>query len=283
MDPSRWYLFPVSVAIATVAMASGVEGATFFAPLFLLGLGLPPDVAIGAGLVTEVFGFASGVAAYVGQRLVDYRLAGTLLLVTVPCTLAGTWASARMDAVILKAILGVGLAALGVSFLRAPDPQTVARLDQEATAPPARGRSCRTPRGGPAICYTVCNRAEGLTIAGVGALFLGMISTGLGELNGYFLLQRCRVPSRVAVATSVLVVAVTALVAASGHVWRFAHAGGGGLGVVAGIAAFTVPGVVLGGQLGSAVSRRVPQRIMERSLGVLFLAVAALTLWEVVR
>ncbi|RMG92185.1 MAG: sulfite exporter TauE/SafE family protein, partial [Candidatus Dadabacteria bacterium] len=139
------------------------------------------------------------------------------------------------------------------------------------------------PREGRPICYTVCNRAEGLTIAGVGALFMGMISTGLGELNGYFLLQRCRVPSRVAVATSVFVVAVTALVAASGHMWRFAHAGGDGLRLVVGIAVFTVPGVVVGGQIGPALSRRIPQRVMERSMGVLFLTVAALTLWEVVR
>jgi hypothetical protein len=32
-----------------------------------------------------------------------------------------------------------------------------------------------------------------------------MISTGLGELNGYLLLQSCRVPSKVAVATSAFV------------------------------------------------------------------------------
>ncbi len=47
--------------------------------------------------------------------------------------------------------------------------------------------------------YTVCNRNEGRAIAGIGGLFVGLISTGLGELNGYFLLQRCRVPSPVAV------------------------------------------------------------------------------------
>ena len=42
-----------------------------------------------------------------------------------------------------------------------------------------------------------------------------MISTGLGEMNGYFLLQRCKVPSRVSVATNVSVVAVAALMLAN--------------------------------------------------------------------
>ena len=53
--------------------------------------------------------------------------------------------------------------------------------------------------------------------AGTGGLFVGLISTGLGELNGYFLLRRCRVPSRVAVAIGVFIVAFTALSAAAGH------------------------------------------------------------------
>jgi uncharacterized membrane protein YfcA len=48
-----------------------------------------------------------------------------------------------------------------------------------------------------------------------------MISTGLGELNGYFLLQRCRVPSKVSVATSIFVVALTALSASPKPVTRY--------------------------------------------------------------
>ncbi len=59
-----WFMLPISVVFATVAMASGVEGATFFTPLFILALGLPPEIAIGTGLITEVFGFSSGLFAY---------------------------------------------------------------------------------------------------------------------------------------------------------------------------------------------------------------------------
>jgi len=41
-----WFMLPISVVFATTAMASGVEGATFFTPLFILALGLPPEIAI---------------------------------------------------------------------------------------------------------------------------------------------------------------------------------------------------------------------------------------------
>ena len=135
---------------------------------------------------------------------------------------------------------------------------------------------------GEEIRYTVCNRTEGRLIAGIGGMFVGLISTGLGELNSYFLLRRCRVPSRVSVATSVFVVAITALIASVGHLAQFVQSDVSALNTVLSLIIFTVPGVIVGGQLGSQVASRVPQRALERVLGVLFILVAALTLGEVV-
>lgn len=96
-----------------------------------------------------------------------------------------------------------------------------------------------TTADGEEIRYTVCNRTEGRLIAGIGGLFVGLISIGLGELNGYFLLQRCRVPSKVSVATSVFVVALTALSASAGHFVRFAQSGGEVLTTALSIVIFT--------------------------------------------
>jgi len=276
-------MFPVSLLVATVAMASGVEGATFFAPIFILGLGLPPEIAIGTGLITEVFGFASGLYAYARKKLIDYRLGLNLLMVTVPLALVGTWASGRIEADILKVILGVGLFAVAISFLRAPDHSDVVLLDEHIKKDfgDTNAETCLTTSDGEEIRYTVCNKSEGMLISGVGGLFIGLISTGLGEMNSYFLLQRCRVPSRVSVATSVLVVAVTALVAAGGHLFQFVQSGSETLQTVSNLVIFTVPGVIIGGQMGSLVSSRISQKVLERSMGILFILVAALTLGEV--
>lgn len=111
---------------------------------------------------------------------------------------------------------------------------------------------------------------------------MGMVSTGLGEMNGYFLLQRCRVPSKVSVATSVFVVAVTALIASAGHFIQFAQSGGGALQTVLNLVVFTIPGVIIGGQIGSRVASRIPQHTLELSLAVLFILVAILTLSQVI-
>ena len=63
-----WYLFPISIAIATVAMSTGIGGAVFFSPIFLLWLKLEPSVAIGTALITELFGFSSGLVAYLKAK-----------------------------------------------------------------------------------------------------------------------------------------------------------------------------------------------------------------------
>lgn len=278
-----WFMLPVAVLFSTTAMASGVEGATFFTPTFILALGLPAEIAIGTGLITEVFGFASGLTAYARRGLIDYRLGASLLAVTVPMALLGAWVAGLVAADILKAILGTGLFAVAASFLRTPEPRDVAREDAfiEDEYGSDRAETCLITRAGERICYTVCNRTEGRALAGVGALFLGMISTGLGELSGYFLLRRCRVPSRVAVATSVFVVAVTALLASTGHFIKFAEAGGETLATVLGLVMFTVPGAIIGGQIGPFVASRISQHTLERSLAVLFILVAALMIGEV--
>jgi len=284
MTLEYWFMLPVGILIATVAMASGIEGATFFAPFFILVLRLPPEVAIGTGLITEVFGFASGLFAYTRKGLIDFRLGRNLLLITIPAAILGTWLSAKMPSEILKTILGVGLVAVGLSFLKTPEHKQKGGLDDTIQVNSAHqvGITSLVTAEGEEIRYKVCNRTEGMSIAGVGALFMGLISTGLGEMNGYFLLQRCQVPSKVAVATSVFVVAVSALAAASGHLVRFIQNGGNSLDTVLSITLFTVPGVILGGQFGSLVVSRIPQNFLEKGLGLLFIAVAMITLVEVI-
>ncbi len=41
-----WYMMPVSLLVAMTAIVSGVEGLIFFAPIFILALGLSPEIAI---------------------------------------------------------------------------------------------------------------------------------------------------------------------------------------------------------------------------------------------
>jgi len=283
MDFEYWYTFPISIVIATIAMASGVEGATFFTPLFILGLKLPTEVAIGTGLITEVFGFSSGLYAYIKKGLIDYNLGKMLLMVSIPSALLGTWIASFIPSDILKAILSVGLFVIATSFLRSPDEETIELLDQKNVQSEGKAsQTCLTANTGETFCYRIANRTEGRLLVTIGGLFIGMVSTGLGELNGFFLIQRCRVPSKVAVATSVFIVAITALIASIGHVVQFAQAGGETLDTVLSLVIFTAPGVLIGAQLGSMVANYLSQKALERSMGILFILVGMLIFGELI-
>ncbi len=275
-------MFPVALLVATLANATGIEGATFFSPIFILVLKLDPLIAIGTALITEVFGFGSGVLAYYRRRLIDFRLATHLLVVTVPLALLGVFLATLVPSIFLKGLFGVGLLIIGVVFLRSPSVQDTAVLDTqiEANNPPQLAERTLTTAQGETIRYTVCNRTEGMAMAGIGGIFMGMIGSGQGEMNGYFFLRRCHVPLKVAVATSAFVVAITALVASVGHFYNFVQAGGDTLLQVMSLVIYTIPGVLIGGQLGPILATRIDKHKMEKFLGGLFIFISFVTLWS---
>lgn len=258
-----WFMFPVALGIATLANATGIEGATFFSPIFILWLRLDPHIAIGTALITQVFGFASSVASYAQRKWIDYKLAVPLLIVAIPLALVGAYFAGSVSTGVLKTIFGVGLLAMGVMFLRTL---------QNGLAPIAAAR-------GGEIGPTPGHPIEGMVLCGVGGLFLGLIGSGQGALNGYYLLRRRQLPTQVAVATSVLVIAVTGLAASLGYLFTFARSGGDVLTQVFNLVIYTVPGVVIGGQLAPMLSARLDQHTMERLLATILVLVGGITLW----
>lgn len=269
-----WYLFPVSILIATIAMSSGIGGAVFFSPLFMLVLGLEPRIAIGSALITELFGFTSGLIAYYRAKLIDYKLAFSILLFSVPAAILATIFADHFPSIVLKAIFATGLLFIGTQLFsswRKEEREKQEKLhikefelDYESELTDSTGRVFR---------YTVCNKNMGRLFAGIGGAFVGMISVGLAELQEYQLVARCKVPTPVAVATSVFVVVITVLVASAGHFYEFATGGGDVLARVVNIVIFTIPGVIIGGQVGPALQKILPEDAMKVGISILFLII----------
>ena len=116
--------------------------------------------------------------------------------------------------------------------------------------------------------YNTCWRPPGMALSTVGAFITGLISAGLPELVTTQLIVRCRLPPRVAVATSVFVLAIAAMAGAAVHaltatpVWY--------------VVAWSIPGVLVGGTVGTRVGKYLPSELMESGLGVVFGLVGAL-------
>lgn len=278
-----WYLFPIAIVIATVAMSSGVGGAVFFSPLFMLGLQLNPRVAIGAALATELFGFTSGLIAYFKAKLIDFDLAKNLLLFSVPAAILGAYYGDKIPAIVLKAVFAVGLMFIGQQLFSSWRKEERQKMEQKHRKEFEDDfESELTDDTGKVYHYTVCNRNMGRSFATMGGAFVGMISVGLAELQEYHLVARCKVPTPVAVGTSVFVVVITVFVASAGHFYEFATDEGEMMNQVLNVIIYTIPGVIIGGQIGPKLQTVVPEDKMKAAISVVFMILGVFMLYTLI-
>ena len=269
-----WWILPVSVVFSTVAIGTGVSGALFFSPFFMLVVGLAPAQAVGAGLLTEVFGMGNGLRAYVRAKLVDYATARWLLLGAIPSVIVGAIAADLMSDRILKGIFGIGLLVLAAFLILVRSPEECEAGDKAVPLierkSKGKGTTVVRARDGAVYEYATCWRPPGVMMAAVGGALTGMISAGLPEISTTQLVVRCRVPPRVAIATSIFTLALVAAVGAGIHalsaqpVWR--------------VVGWSIPGVLIGSTIGSRVGKYLPAKVMEKGLGVVFGGVGILVL-----
>ena len=286
-----WFMFPACIAIATIAMMSGISGAALLSPAIIIGfplIGVPTiatGAAIGMSLFTEFFGFGSGVVGYARRKLIDYRTVRILAFVAVPVAAVASFVSQEIEPSILKGIYGVMMVPLAVILWRQaaeqlrpgtrnPNPQysPIKNQDQEF--------SRIVDSDGNTYKWKTCNRKVGLALTGFGATMSGLISTGIGEVEMPQLVKRCRVPIAIAAGTSIMIVAITVLAASVAHILALLDEAGID-GVPWNLIVYTVPGAIIGGQIGSRLQGRVSPRVMERSMSVLFLFIGLVFLASV--
>ncbi|MEF8802273.1 MAG: sulfite exporter TauE/SafE family protein [Halolamina sp.] len=104
---AHWWVLPASIHFL-VALASGVLRALFVSPLCLLVVCLSASQAIGAGLLTEVFGMGNGLVNDVRQRIVDDATAKWLLPGGVPTVVIGAFAAHSVPTTLLEFALRLG-------------------------------------------------------------------------------------------------------------------------------------------------------------------------------
>ena len=279
-----WYLLPISILIATIAMSSGIGGAVFFTPIFILWLRLEPTTAVGTALITELFGFSSGLVAYLRARLIDFKLGANLLMVSIPGAILGVLVADMFPPIVLRSIFATGLIFIGIQLYTSWRQEQKEKADQDIMAESgAKHESSLADARGKQYFYTICNKNMGRSFAALGGAFLGMISVGLAELQEYHLVAKCRVPSPVAIATSIFVVVVTVLVAATGHMLEFASEANNDIfQQVLNIAVFTVPGVLIGGQIGPKLQAHLDPDMLKVVVAAIFVLIGLFMLWTLI-
>jgi uncharacterized membrane protein YfcA len=285
-----WFMFPTAIVVATTSIMSGIGGAALFTPIFLiifpmLGAGYPLEsaiAAIGAALLTQTFGFASGFFGYWRKGLIDYRTALPFIAVAVPIAVAGALVAHRVDGTALKGAYALLMGVLAAVMLRrsGATAPVLSAWGAEAEAGAKEAMRTITDRRGQSYSFPVPRQGLGAIATSIGAFLTGLVSVGIGETIMPQLVKRNRVPVAVAAATSVLIVIATVAAASLTQIWGLI-ATGGITAVPWNLVCYTVPGVLIGGQLGPLLQGRVSQTAMVRAIGIVFVVIGLAMAWVV--
>jgi uncharacterized membrane protein YfcA len=271
-----WFMFPVSILVATCAMLSGIGGAALFTPIFILLFPLlGPEyilestiAAIGTALITQTFGFLSGFVGYYRRKLIDYRLAARTIVVSVPVAVAGALTAGVVHDSVLLASYALLVAVLSVVMWRNRPPATAA-----AVAMKDAGWRTITDSRGHTYAYEEPRLGTGSKLlTGTGAFLTGMVSVGIGEVT-ISQLTRKGLPIAVAAATSVMVVITTVVFASTALVAQMVK-GGGWSAVPWNLLCYDIPGVLIGGQIGPRLQGHISPHMMRRAISALFVLLA---------
>lgn len=241
------FAVPFGLAIGLALGSVGGGGAILALPVLVYVLGEPIGPAVTGSLIVVALAAAIGASSLAVQGSVCWRLALTFSAPAAVGAVAGTMASVAVSPTLLiVGFVPVMLAAAGASWHRAGSP----RAEGGEHCPEAR--PARVVAGG----------------LGVGAL-TGFFGVGGGFVIVPLLAVWLGMSFRRAVATSLAIIALTGLVALTGHL-----AAGASLDVpvTAALAASTVVGTLCGARL----ARRLPQRVLGRAFSLVVAMVAVL-------
>ncbi|GAB4278640.1 MAG: sulfite exporter TauE/SafE family protein [Deferrisomatales bacterium] len=251
------------LATAALFSALGQGGGAFYVPL-LLASGVEFHAAAAASQAVIVAVSLSAMAVFHRAGFVDWKLVLLIEPATNAGALLGGYLSRYVPAGAGKALFAAVLV-VGAFFMLRPVAQRA--------RPPRRGFSywTRTLRG---ETYSV-NWVVTVPLMAVAGFLAGMLGIGGGLLKVPLMVLACRIPVRVAVGSSSLMVGLTALTGLLGH----------------GAAGHLDPSLVLplaaagfvGAQIGSRVSLSVDKRHLKQAFAVLLLGVSIWMAVSVVR
>ncbi len=251
MDYTYWYLFPIGIIIATLAMSAGISGANFWIPVYLILIKLDPLICFWLALITMIFGFGSGVIRNVYQGSVNWYIVRQYLIITVPAAMLGSLLTSYIDGNFLILIFGSFIFIYGTYMLK----------------------SCFTSQKAPEKHQNI--------FWGIGFMagFLkGLIATGLGKLivPGMWDHEKIDHPSQV-IGSAVVIIFIVNIVAA---VTRMNPVFVSGLvengSELWNILVFVIPSVVIGGQIGPQVIRDVDAEGLKKYIAVMLIFVSLL-------
>lgn len=242
-------LLATGAAASSLGALVGVGGGIVIVPALTLGFGLPVREAVAVSLVAILATSLAGSARYLRRGWIDTQLVVTLALATTLGAVAGGFLAGVLAERVVAAVF------------------TAVLLYTAAAAAPGRAH---TAEGEPVVfhgrpVYRVRKLGLGLTVSGVAGLLSGLLGIGGGAIQVPVMAGYMGVPFKVAVATSSMMLGITA--AASAVVYY------GRGDILREAAGWVSLGALLGAPIGAWLAQRLPALAVRRT----FFVVAVLT------
>jgi uncharacterized protein len=257
----HWYLLPVGFGIAVLAMSSGLSAGNFWLPVYVLWAKFEPPLAFWMTLATMLCGYGSGVVRNLRQGTVEPRVVAQCLPVVVPAALVGGLLAPSVNVSWLILLFGVFVLGYGGRMLVPLLKNAVRDFGERERA-------------------GVRERTGDYGVLFLGGLLLGLITVGLSELLlPRLVAQRKSLSPAEIVGSTVVVIFVTSLAAALVRLnGSFLAVLGEQRATLLGAMLFAGPGVILGGQLGPVLARRLNMHALRWYVAIILLAVGLLML-----
>lgn len=277
----------VGALIGLVVGALGAGGGILSVPALIYLLGVAPHEATSASLVIVLFTALAALAGRIGKNTICYQIALVFAALATVGTWLGSLANQAVSADLLMYAFALLLACVGLVMLRRAYPglfRGAARAgssgvfsDDGAAAADNAGGTGSTP-----ALRAVSAMGEVTSIGAVPLWRVALVATITGALTGFFgvgggfaivpaLTLVLHLPIKRAASTSLLIMAITAVVALVARAQTSLNLD---LGV---IGAFTVASM-LGAVAGAPLTRKVSSQKLTASFAALLLAVAVATL-----
>lgn len=262
MTSTVFELLGLGFLVGAFGTLIGAGGGFILVPvLVLLYPDLKPDVVASISLAVVFLNAASGSFAYARMRRIDYKSAGAFGLATLPGSVGGALVTGLLPHHVFNLILGIVLICVAVFlFLK-----------------PAEGMLTNGKTPGSTHRYLIDANEEvyvysfNLKTGIVISFFVGFLSSLLGIGGGIIhvpaLTSLLNFPTHIATATSHFVLALMALAG------TIVHLANGTLQEGLRTALCIGAGVVLGAQLGAAISHKVKPKSIIRALATALIIV----------
>ena len=249
-----WKLSVAGLFTGLLVGMTGMGGGSLMTPILVFLFGIPPSTAIGTDIAHGAVFKSVGAVQHRRMGNVRARLAGWMLIGSIPASLLGVWLNVQLTERYgdeAKSVLGQ---VLGAALLFGAVGLIAKSLVQ------AGGTS-----GDPDWQLTNRDRVAAILIGLLGGFIVGLTSVGSGVFFGLTLLVVFPLRAHKVVGTDIFHAAVLLYVAGAAH-WA---AGNIDFGILFWLLLGSIPGVLIGGRLTLSIPE---QRLRLLLAGILALA-----------